>query len=198
MEQDKKVLEQEKSLGRQEKNLSDDRIKIEEHEKKLGEQEKQLEDQERKSEEQEKKLGEQDEILGEQKKEISDITQSLQEVCAKISHLAGLTSYNRKFEVKRFSMESQKPFDHPRAWKSSAIYTHVFGYKFCIGVSARGQIFWGSTALHFFSVPGEFDDQLNWPATVKITVIVINQREKLRKRSLKQLSGIDLLHHTIL
>ena len=200
VEQDKKVWEQEKLLTRQEKNLSEKQIKLGEHEKnlreqenklgeqdnelgklmkKLGEQKKTLGEQEEKLGEQGKEVGKQGRELGEQRKEINEVTQSLHEVITKVNYLASLTSYNWKAAIKEFSIESQKPLNHLSPWKSSAMYTHAFGYKFCVGVSFSDKSFLGKIiSVDFFSMPGKFDDQLKWPVNAKITMEVINQENR--------------------
>ncbi len=174
VEQEKKICEQEKCLVKQEKNLGEKQMKLVEHEKKLQELEKKLGEQGKELGEYKKKMDKQDIKLGEQEKEVN---QSLLDVISKVSYLGGLTLYNQKLKVRKFSMESQKQFDHPSTWKSSAMHTHVFGYKFCIGVclgmNRFGQY---STVVNFFSMPGDFDDQLKWPANVKITLEAINQK----------------------
>ena len=83
---------------------------------------------------------------------------------------------NRRFEMMNFSREKAK--DNPCDWKSPAMYTHVCGYKFCIGVDANG---YGPghgkyICMDFFSMSGEYDDQLKWPANAKFTVELINQK----------------------
>ncbi len=58
------------------------------------------------------------------------------------------------------------------------MYTHVCGYKFCIGVDANG-IDGGrgnSINVNIWSMPGEFDDQLKWPAKARFTIELINQQ----------------------
>ena len=63
-------------------------------------------------------------------------------------------------------------------WKSPAMYTHVSGYQFCIGVDAngRGLVRGKSIYVAVWGMPGEFDDQLKWPAKAKFTIELINQQ----------------------
>ncbi len=84
-------------------------------------------------------------------------------------------SLKRKFVLKNFSKEKAK--DKVDDWKSPAMYTHAYGYKFCIGVGANG-----CEALHsefinvdIWSMPGEYDDKLKWPAAAQFTIELINQ-----------------------
>ena len=58
------------------------------------------------------------------------------------------------------------------------MYTHVGGYKFCVGVDANGYggIGRGSSIfVDLWALPGEFDDQLKWPARAKFMIKLINQ-----------------------
>ena len=87
-----------------------------------------------------------------------------------------LINFNRRFKMESFSKENIK--DVISDWKGPAMYTHVCGYKFCIGVDANGH---GagrrkSIDVYIWGMPGEFDDQLIWPAKAKFTIELINQR----------------------
>ena len=72
--------------------------------------------------------------------------------------------------MKNFSAGKAK--DLPGDWKSPVMYTHLGGYKFCVGVDANGR----GTArglcvcLDLLAMPGKFDDMLDWPAKVKFSV----------------------------
>ena len=201
-EQEKRLVEQEKKqekkLGEQEKRLVEQEKK---QEKKLGEQEKKLGEQEKKQEkklgEQEKKLGQQMKQLGEQKQKLDEqkqlsehlnsklnkLEQMLKEVVDKsihnerqLSELPKMTGLNRRFEMRNFSKEKAK--DKPGDWKSPAMYTHVCGYKFCVGVDANGSsgIARGkSLSVDVWGTPGEYDDQLKWPESITFTIELINQ-----------------------
>ena len=151
-------------------------------EKKLREQEKKLVEQEKKLEEQETKLWEQDktsqlekELRIELERELQELKKNFedfkQKVCATIY-------LHRKFEMGNFSAEKDK--DEENDWKSPAMYTHVGGYKFCIGVDANGcgsgrgkSIF-----VDLWAMPGEFDDELKWPAKAVFTIELIHQQER--------------------
>ena len=87
-----------------------------------------------------------------------------------------MTGLNRRFEMKNFSKEKAK--DKPYDWKSLAMYTHVCGYKFCIGVDANGS---GTTrgiglCVDLWGMPGKYDNQLKWPVTVEFTIELVNQK----------------------
>ena len=94
---------------------------------------------------------------------------------------------NRRFEIKNFSREIAKHSD----WKSPAMYTHVYGYKFCIGVEAHGSgsVGYGKSIwVDLWSMPGEYDDQLKWPANAKFTVELIDQNGPMNVRHSKTLN----------
>ena len=203
-EQKKKVVQLEKKLGEEEKKRQQQERKIGEQEKKqddqnkkLKEQEKKLIDQEndRKKEElklkqkieelntvQQQKLGEHKQLLEQQvNSKMKKLELMLKEVVdksvlneGKLSMMSSMI-LNRRFEMKNFSHEKAK--NKCDDWKSPAMYTHVCGYKFCIGVDAngcndgRGNSIW----MDLYSMSGEYDDQLKWPAYAKFTVELINQ-----------------------
>ena len=93
--------------------------------------------------------------------------------------------FDRRFEMKNFSHEKAK--DKHGDWRSPAMYTHVCGYKFCIGVDANGSGagYGKSIYVDLWSIAGEYDDQLKWPANAKFTVELINQKggENIRHSS---------------
>ena len=81
---------------------------------------------------------------------------------------------NYKFTMENFSKEKAK--DVFNDWKSPPMYTHLCGYKFCIGIDANG---WGDTRrnsvnVELWSMEGEYDDQLKWPVSAKFTIELIN------------------------
>ena len=153
-EHEKKLGEQEKMLGEQDKKLGEQEKKLGEQEKKLGEKEKKLREQEERLEEQGKKLGQQERKLGEQEKrlgeqnvvsrveinfrveqqrELQELKKTFQEFEQKVSSTKFL---HKRFEMRHYSAEKKK--DKYDDWKSPAMYTHVNGYKFCVGVDANG------------------------------------------------------------
>ena len=81
----------------------------------------------------------------------------------------------RNFEMKNFSQEKAK--DKFGDWYSPAMYTHVCGYKFCIGVAANGYGDGRGNAIDVIIsvMPGEYDALLKWPAKAKFTVELIHQ-----------------------
>ncbi len=150
--------------------------KIQEQEIVLSEQEKRLKEQEKRLEEQEKTLGKQLKKLEEKDKEVSELNISLTENQQRIFDLFNMIVPNRKFEMKNYSLEKAK--DEPDDWMSPAMYTNMCGYKWCIGVDVNESgIFQNQyVGVSVWSMPGEFDDQLKWPAKVKFIVEVINQQ----------------------
>ena len=89
---------------------------------------------------------------------------------AKWLELSSMIVFKRTVQMKNFSAEKAK--DLSDNWKSPAMYTHLGGYKFCVGVYAngRGRARGLGVCLDLLAMPGEFDDMLDWPAKVKFTV----------------------------
>ncbi len=166
--QEHKIQEQERVLKEQEKRLEQQEKSLEQQEKTLGEQQKTLG-------EQEKTLGEQLKKLEEKDKEVSELKFSLQENQQRVSDLFNMIVLSRKFEMKNFSLETAK--NKRDDWMSPAMYTHMCGYKFCIGVDVNG-IFFSTPCVEItvWSIPGEFDEHLKWPAKLKLIIELINQQ----------------------
>ena len=197
-----KLLEHDKKHNEVEENLMK---KIEELEKKLNEQEKLIhQDNERKlkqkieelHEVQKQKLDKQKELL---EKQFNSKLRKLEDVLielvdksiqneGKFSKLFSMTGLNRRFEMKNFSDERAKETEF--SWKSPAMYTHVCGYKFCIGVDANGYGHGSGKAIcvDLYSMPGKFDDQLKWPAKAMFTIELINQQEGENASDFKELN----------
>ena len=190
-EEEKKRQQQERKLGEQEKKLDDQNKKLKEQEKKLVDQENERKKEEQKLKQkieelntvQQQKLDEHKQSLEQQfNSKLQALEQMLKEMVdksvqneGKLSILPSMLYCNRIFEMKNFSREKAK--DKESDWKSPAMYTHVYGYKFCIGVDAngyrdgRGKSIW----MDLYSMTGEYDDQLKWPASARFTVELINQ-----------------------
>ena len=64
-------------------------------------------------------------------------------------------------------------------WYSPPLYTHSGGYKFCIEVEANGRQRTSAHGTHvtvnLYSMQGEFDSGLRWPAKCTITLQLLNQ-----------------------
>ena len=166
--------------------------------KKLHEQEQKLTQQEQKLGEQEKKLGTQEQKLGEweqkcvkQDQSIKDLEVKLEEQSNKLDLLQQdlntkgqlleseqLLYSTRTFEMRNFSVE--KANSRQGNWKSPASYTHLHGYKFCIGVDANGvRLEYGhGISVHLFVMAGEYDEGLQWPVQARFTVGLTSQSRR--------------------
>ena len=206
--QEENLVEQKEKLGEQEKKMGGQDVKLGEQEKKLGEQEKKLGEQEKKLGEQEKKLGEQEKKLGEQDKtnklekefrvELEKKLQELKTIFQDFEHKVSTTIFlHRRFEMRNFSAEKRK--DKPSDWKSPAMYTHVGGYKFCIGVDANGGLIGRGKSIYvdLWAMPGEFDEQLKWPAKAKFTIELVNQKGGKNVSSSHQVEWYKPTHLTV-
>ena len=214
-EEEKKRQQEERKLGEQEKKLDDQNKILKEQEKKLIDQENERKKEEQKLKQkieelntvQQQKLDEHKRLLEIVNSKLQTLEQMLKEVVVKSVQNEGKLSmmpriyFNRRFEMKNFSREKAK--DKCSDWKSPAMYTHVCGYKFCIGVDANGS---GdgrgkSIRVDLYSMAGEYDDQLKWPAYAKFTVELINQkggeniRHSTRLRWNKPTTKYDYVYH---
>ena len=150
--------------------------KIEEQEKRLSEQEKKLNELQKTLNEGEKRFQDQDRDHKEEKKMLKQIIKEQRERQKELEQkLSRTLSFNRRFKMESFSKEKAKSICSD--WKSPAMYTHVSGYKFCIGVDANGAGEGHGTSIYvdIWGMPGDFDDQLKWPAKAKFTIELINQ-----------------------
>ena len=127
---------------------------------------------------QQQKLDEHKQLLKQQlNSKLQKLEQKLKEVAdqsvqneGNLSKLFG--TMIRRFEMKNFSHEKAK--DRFGDWKSPAMYTNAYGYKFCIGVDANGYGY-GPRNVWVCTMSGEYDDDLQWPASAKFTIELINQ-----------------------
>lgn len=64
------------------------------------------------------------------------------------------------------------------SWKSPTMYTHLFGYKFYIGIdpNGNGNSHGKAMNLELWPLKGEYDHRLKWPAKAKFTIEIINQQ----------------------
>ena len=136
----------------------------------------QLQQQEEKIEYLEKKIQHQNKN---QEKTLLELEKKFDRLLREQSHRneAALKEVTHFINLKRtFAMEnfSQKKADGSY-WRSPAMYTHVCGYKFYMGINACG----GNVGIvvHLYTTLGEYDDQLTWPACATITLKLINQEE---------------------
>ena len=63
-------------------------------------------------------------------------------------------------------------------WFSPPFYSHIGGYKMCLGVYANGRQDGRGTHVSMYVnlMRGEYDDQLQWPFRGDITIELLNQR----------------------
>ena len=89
---------------------------------------------------------------------------------AKASPALGL---GRTFIVKDFK-------EHYRNWKSPAMYTHMGGYTFCIGMDVINHrdmyVRREYIDVYVCAMPGLYDSQLKWPVKATLTLELINQQ----------------------
>ena len=97
-------------------------------------------------------------------------------------------------------------------WESPPMYTHTHGYKFCIEVYPCGMGWVGVYGTHvsvsLYSLPGEFDAILQWPAKFNITLQLLNQhRDKDHitvtqqfqwKKPEREREGVGWFTHTLI
>ena len=200
-EQEKKIEKQEKKIEKQERKMEEQEKKIEKEEKKMEEQKNKIEEQEKKKEKQEKKMEEQEKKMEEHQKKLNEVKKRFQdqdrdhkeenkmlkqileeqgerqkELEENFLKLSRAFSFNGRFKMESFSKEKAKQV--VCTWKSPAMYTHVSGYQFCIGVDANGRGLGHGKSIYVavWGMPGEFDDQLKWPAKAKFAIELINQQ----------------------
>ena len=143
-----------------------------------------------KLQQQEWKLYEQDVIIHTLKKELKEQTilaTQLQDITTSINSIEAMI-LKRSFIMQKFYEEKSK--DKAGIWKSPAMYTHMCGYKFCIGVDANGRedARGNAVTVYFESMQGEHDNQLKWPARVKLTLELVNQKggENVRSTRIRE------------
>ena len=191
-EQKLKVLEQ--NLDELYQKLKELDLNRKKQDQKLNEQDHKLKEQNQKLEEQDQKIMEQNHKFKEQNHKLKELDQKLndsikqsllirQELGDKLKVLSGETETKlnillmRTFKMENFSKEKEKGKYENSWWFGPAMYTHVGGYKFCIGVlangfdSGRGK----AMAVQLFSLSGELGGQLKWPVKAKFTLELVNQ-----------------------
>ena len=158
--------------------LQEQERKSQEQERKSQEQERKSQEQERKSQEQERKLQEQErkfeEMLVVQRKESEVKMKALKTEIAGLKRMCGVFW---SFTMNKFTKEKAK--DKYSDWKSPPMYTHVCGYKFCIGIDANGRNGGRgrSVNVELWVMKGKYDNQLKWPVTTRFTLELINHFE---------------------
>ena len=165
--------------------IAEQKAKIEQQEQKIGEHDRKEREQGRKLEKQVKKIEEQQQSFEKQTKELVGNLQEflegkLLEFGVVLSQLRTRTELSFRlqppylFAMENFSKEKAK--DKTSDWKSPPMYTHLCGYKFCIGIDANGasDTRGNSVRVEVWHMPGEYDSKLKWPARVEFTVELIN------------------------
>ena len=191
-EQEQKLHEQEQKLQEQEQKLQEQEQKLQEQEQKLQEQEQKLREQEQKLQKQEQKLQKQEQKLQKQEQKLQKQEQKMQKMQQKLQGLEkSLLKQNEEMAIVKENMDKltrnvghfvncSRTFEirNLMAYKVTCygpdMYTNVSGYKFCLGASVS-DVFC-SVNLRLVSRPGEFDDQLKWPAQVTFTLLLLNQK----------------------
>ena len=87
-----------------------------------------------------------------------------------------LINVKRTFAMKNFSKEKAK--DKAGSWKSPAMYTHMYGYKFCVGIDANGYGTGRRKAMDVYlgAMQGDYDHQLKWPIQASFTIELIHKQ----------------------
>lgn len=188
IERQKKALEgQEATIGQQKEKVGKLETMLVEQCKRLVEQESKLEHQERTVIDEinkiEMKFDEQDQMIKAEKEllkhtnskllALQELTEESEGILAKVSDTV---YHDRNFEMKDFSVEKAKHKNYQ--WKSPAMYTHVGGYKFYIAIQPNNRFDWCKKSLcaEVWSMPGEFDLDLQWPAKAQFVLKLINQK----------------------
>ena len=175
-----KLLEQDKKHKEEEEKLNG---KVEEQDKKLKEQDRNLQMQQQKLQAQEDQLQDQGERLIEQERKLEECQAKLKQheiqlgqKATALEQIHDFICLKRTFEMNNFRQEKAK--DEPLDWKAPACYTHIGGYRFCIGVDANGCGKGRGKAIcvYMWCVSGEFDDHLDWVSKVKFTIELVSQR----------------------
>ncbi len=183
-----KLLEQEEKLQEQEEKLQGLELKFknkcEEQEERFQEQlqeekqktEKELRQQEQKFvekfEEQKKRFHK---LLQEQDRKFEELQVKSNQNEVAVKEVANFINLKRTFAMENFMIEKVK--DKPRDWKSPAMYTHMCGYRFCIGIDANGYGNARGKAMRvwLYATQGEYDHHLKWPAHASFALELFHQ-----------------------
>ena len=174
--QEQKNQQQELKLDKQEQKLEKQEQNNQQQELKLDKQEQKLEKQEQKNQQQELKLDKQEQIIKLQEKKIEQLLKESDQNKMTLEGVIKCVDLKRTFEMENFSKEKAK--NKLDDWKSPAMYTHVGGYKFCIGIDANGCGDGRGKALFVYlcAMPGEYDHQLKWPVEATLTIELLHQQ----------------------
>ena len=147
----------------------------------------QLHEQEQRSQQQilklENTLQTLEQVIKLQEKKIEEMEQKFEQLLKEsdqnkvaLKEITECIDLKRTFEMENFSKEKAK--DEYDDWYSPAMYTHVGGYKFCIGIDANGYGDGHGKAIHvnIWAMPGKYDHQLKWPAQATFTIELLHQQ----------------------
>ena len=168
--QEEKLHELEKKQDKQDKKTDQD---LQENKLKLNKRKRKIEEQEQTFYGKVQKL---EELVLEQDKrviEMQEISSLNEEVIEKrvkgvldcpLMRIFVMENYTR-LEMKISSIE----------WKSPAMYTHMFGYKFYIGITVHCTCN-KRVNLSLHVIKGEYDHLLKWPASITVEMELLNQK----------------------
>ena len=132
---------------------------------------------------QEKKIEEQEEKVEKQQEQIQSLTQQVSVLASALNRLSAgsLTQPPSPVFIPQPDLvmtDFEKHKKNGDTWFSPPFYSHIGGYKLCIGVDANGT---GSGAGTHVTVGvhmmrGEYDDNLKWPFKGEVRVQLLNQR----------------------
>ena len=107
------------------------------------------------------------ERIGKLEKQLKDKEQELEQLNMKL----GMPPFH--FAMSNFNQLKTSDAN----WNSPPMYTHPHGYKFNITVYPNGVYAGRGThvTVYIYSIPGEFDATLQWPAKFTITLQLLNQ-----------------------
>ena len=175
-----KLLEQEEKLQEQEEKQQEQEEKLQEQEEKLQEQEEKLQEQEMRFQVLEQMFHK---LLQEQEKTFVRLEEKSVQTEGAIDNETNFIVLKRRFAMENFSLEKVK--DKADDWMSPAMYTHMCGYKFCIGIYANGHglIRGKAMSVFLYAMQGEHDHLLKWPALVSFTIELLHQH-----------GGLNIIH----
>ena len=161
-----KLLEQEEKLQEQEEKLQE---KQQEQELKFK---NKFEEQEMRFQVLEQKFHK---LLQEQEKKFVRLEEKSDQNEGAVYVVTNFIKLKRRFAMENFSLEKVKVMVGD--WMSPAMYTHVCGYKFCIGIYAngRGATRWKAMSVYLYAMQGEHDHLLKWPTRVSFTLELLHQ-----------------------
>ena len=109
-------------------------------------------------------------LLQEQEKKFVRLKEKSDQNEGALDKVTNFINLKRRFAMENFSLEKVK--DKVGEWKSPAMYTHVCGYKFCIGINANGHGLIRGKAMNMvlYAMQEEHDHLLKWPARVSFTI----------------------------